>query len=183
MFHPETPRSRPQVPPNIQLLRHNPEIVELARTVFERAQEVINRVQPLAHTHYTEHSIGPFSAKQYAFKDGGNRHEIQQSGLMMYGKQEFWDRTRVRSFIDNDLWSLSSTHHSDPASLLLTRNRQLSVPVDDARRVLDEMSRSLDSWLMSRDNDDFFARHILPVTDRLHGFIQGFSHRVSPPKD
>lgn len=180
---PEAPHAHSHIPPNIQPLRYSPEIVELTRTIYARAQEVLDRVQPIAHTRFTDHGIGPFSAMQFAFKDGKNRHEIQQSGLIIHNQQEFWDRIRVTSSIDGDRWSLFSTHHKDPESLLLTRNRHLNVPVEEARQVMVEMLRSLDSWLMSRNNDDFLARNILPVLDRLDGFVQGFSHRVSAPKD
>lgn len=180
---PEAPRARSHIPPNIQPLRYDPEIVELTRTIYARAQEVLDWVKPLAHTRFTDHGVGPFSAKQFAFKDGKNRHEIQQSGLMVHDKQEYWDRIRVTSCIDNDRWSLFSTHHKDPESLLLTRNRHLDVTVEDARQVMTEMLHALDLWLMSRNNGDFFARNILPVLDRTDGFVQGFSHRVSPPKD
>lgn len=108
---------------------------------------------------------------------------IQQSGLTVLDGQKYWDRTRVAAALDTGHWSLSATHNSDPASLMLTRNRHLDVSVDDARIVLNTMSQTLDSWLRSRNHGDFFARRVLPITDRLDGFKQGFLHRVSPPKD
>ncbi len=183
LLHPSPRLSKGTVPPNIQLLRHNPEIVELARVVFERAQAVLHRVRPPTHARYAHNGLGPFSARQYAFTDGNNRYEIQQSFLMVSGEQKYWDRTRVTSLMNNDRWSLLATHHSDPASLLFTKNRQLAVPADDARMIMDDMSRALESWLTSRDNDDFLARRVLPVKDRIDVLLQGFSHRVSQQKD
>lgn len=180
---PEAPRVRSHILPNIPSLRYNPEIVELTRTIYARAQEVLDRAQPLAHTRFSDNGVGPFSAMQFAFKDGKNRHKIQQSGLIAHDKQEYWDRIRVTSCIDGDRWSLFSSHHKDPGSLLLTRNRHLDVTVEDARQIMAEMLRGLDSWLMSRNNGDFFTRNIFPILDRADGFVQGFSHRVSPPKD
>lgn len=183
--HPESQQSRVNrtIPPNLQSLRLHPEIVELARAVFVQAQAVLSIAQPLAHTRYTSHGIGPFSAKQFVFKDDKKRYEIQQSGLTILDDRRFWDRTRVTANLDTGRWSLSATHNSDPASLMLTRNRQLDISVADAHITLHEMSRSLESWLQSRNNGDDFAKHVLPVLDRLDGFFQGFSHRVSPPKD
>lgn len=183
LLHPKSHPLDRKVPPNIQLLRHNPEIVEIARIIFERAQEVLHRIQPPIHARYGHNGLGPFSAKQYVFTWNNNRYEIQQSGLMISGEQEHWDRTRVTSLVDKNRWSLLATHHSDPASLLLTKNRQLNVPVDDARIVMNDMTCALESWLTSRNANDFITRQVLPVQDRLHAFLQRFLHRVSPPKD
>lgn len=179
------------VPSSIAQLRAEPEIVKLAEYIFARAHEVLNRTKPMPYTQYVTdgHDHRLLSARQFEFDHHQRHHEIRQTGLVVPPDgQDRWYQTRVVSFGGNSRWTLSADQEADPRLLEfrkfpLGENDTPEFGLDDADRVMNGMRRALETWLEERDGNDFLAKSILPKIDRFNGFIQGFSHRVSPPKD